>query len=152
MAENGNGNGNGNGRVISAVIATITLCSAGILALGAAVRQGDQRDAERTAQMVLELHNRFAQFDYERGKTDKAIAALELKAKELDEVLQREMRLINDATVTSVDGIDRRLQGEIRTWVDDHARQIQEMRELSRFNRDLIHGVKEDLARMGVKP
>ena len=144
-------NGNGRSPWVSNIVtggAVVTI----LIGLGAAVRDGDKRESERTSEMVIDMQGRMSALDYARGRVDKAIAALELKAVELDTTLQREMRLINDTTVTQIDAIDRRLQGEMKTWVDDLSRRVSELREWSRINREMVHDVREELARQGAKP
>lgn len=124
MAGEGDHNGNGRGR---SAVATITPAVVGSLLLGGiftVVVQAYARDQTRMENDIKMLMDERAALGEKRGRSEQTLTQLaegvlrnreriEAAFKELDDKLQREMRLLDDTSRAELHALDGRLQTEI---------------------------------------
>lgn len=126
---------NGNGTRAVNVWAAASVCSTIVLALCGAFGSSYVRDQSRIEHAVRLLEDQREESAYHRGRTDErldTLAGLAATNREairtglaaLDEMLQRETRLVNGETAARLDETDRRLQQEMRTLFDANRERI----------------------------
>ena len=128
-------NGNGRGSVWGPIGAAMTV----IVAIGAAFGSSYTRDQNRLEGNVMVLQGRAIEDATSRGRVDQRLDQLsegverirqriEEAFKEIDDKLQREMRLIDEITRALVVELDGRLQSEIGRSRQERMDQLMELR------------------------